>query len=173
MKENVRKKRDVRKQMKVKPDVALNDQEASMVNGIGKILLEDECLKTTFHEILNFESKDIIESLMFFVEHTETRKTTDDSFTFKDTTLIFGVECKKFSGLCTQLEKRRERLKKGWWAKENIKIKVWFSRNFCQRVSNAPDFTLVAKAIFTANSKLRINSFAFERMSWGLVNSRN
>ena len=61
------------------------------MNGMCKTLLEDESLKTTFHEVLNFETKDVIESLMLLIKDTETRETTDDSFTFENTAFILRI----------------------------------------------------------------------------------
>ena len=40
-------------------------------------------------------------------------------------------------------------------------------------MSNTPDFALVAKTVFTTETKFRINSLTFEGMTWGLINSRD
>ena len=60
-------------------------------------------MKTALHEVLDLETKNIIESSMFLVKDTKTSETTNNSFTLEDTTLVFGVESEKISSGCTKL----------------------------------------------------------------------
>ena len=60
-------------------------------------------MKAALHEVLDFETKNIIESRMFVIKDAKTSEMTNNSFTLEDTTFIFGVESEKISSCCTEL----------------------------------------------------------------------
>lgn len=93
----------------IKLDVALNDQKTSMVDRLSELLLEDKGLKAAFHEVLNLETKNVIELSVFGIKHAKASKTTNDGLTFEKTTLVLGVECEKLTSLGANLFKQRKK----------------------------------------------------------------
>ena len=51
-------------------DVSLSNKDTSMVNGLGKVELEDFSLESSFHENLGGELKNIIEGVLFVSHKT-------------------------------------------------------------------------------------------------------
>ena len=52
-----------------------------------------------------------------------------------------------------------------------LNVRKMLMKNLSKSVSNTPDFTLVAKTVFTTDAELRIDSLALKRMTGSLVNS--
>ncbi len=101
----------------------LPDENAGVVDTLGKTALEDLSLQTTLQEILNFEGKHVIETHAALVEHTDTDETTDKGVSFKETFWVLVVELEQFTGSTT---------------------------NLGQDQRDTPDLTLVAETIFTS-----------------------
>lgn len=104
------------------PDVSLVDEYTSVVDALGQTALEDLSLESSFQEILDLESKHVIQSHTAFVEHANSYKSTDEGVTLEQTLGILGIELQQFSSSTT---------------------------NFGQNQGDTPDFTLVAQAVFT------------------------
>lgn len=63
------------------PNVALTDENASVVIRLSKTELEDLSLQTTFQKIFDFETQHVIELHAGFVQHTDTNETTEQGIT--------------------------------------------------------------------------------------------
>jgi len=116
-------------------DVTLTDEDTSVVDGLGKTELEDLGLETTFQEVLNLETQDVIELHTGLIEHTNTNKTTDKSITLKETTGVLLVKLQKLTSSTT---------------------------NLGEGVTDTPDFTLVLETELTDELQFGINTFGFE-----------
>jgi hypothetical protein len=79
------------------PDMSLTNENTSVVNGLCKTKLVDASLKTTFQEIFDLESQDVIELHAGFIKHTNSDETTNQSITFEKSLWVFLLESKKFS----------------------------------------------------------------------------
>jgi hypothetical protein len=77
------------------PDVALLDEDTSVVDGLGETELVDTGLKTALQEILNLEGQDVIELHAGLVEHTDTDETTNEGVTLEETLGVLLVESEK------------------------------------------------------------------------------
>ena len=64
------------------------------------------------------------------------------------------------------------------YKKKGIELKVLkfikiYRKTLSKSMSNTPDFTLVAKTIFTTDTELGIDSLTLKRMAGSLVDSRD
>lgn len=62
-------------------DVSLSDEDASVVNRVGDLLLLDEGLQASLHELVNGKTQDIIELSLRFLQETKSDHTSDKSIT--------------------------------------------------------------------------------------------
>jgi hypothetical protein len=72
--------------------VALTDKNTSVVDGLGKTLLEHLGLKTTLEELLGGELKNEIKFELILGEKSVARHTTKKSRTLEDTLRILRIE---------------------------------------------------------------------------------
>ena len=79
------------------PDVALADENTSVVDGFGKTELVDAGLETTLQEILNLKGQHVIELHAGLVEHTDTDQTANQGIAFEQTLGVLLVEGKKLT----------------------------------------------------------------------------
>jgi hypothetical protein len=79
------------------PDVALLDEDTSVVDGLGETELVDTGLETTLQEILDLQGQNVIELHAGLVEHTDTDQTTDEGISFEKTLGVLLVEGKKLT----------------------------------------------------------------------------
>jgi hypothetical protein len=75
-----------------KPDVTLPDQDTGMVNGFGHATLENNGLEATLEEVLNSESKHVIELVLALTKETITVHATEQRLTLKDTTGVLLIQ---------------------------------------------------------------------------------
>jgi hypothetical protein len=115
--------------------VTLANENTSVVDGLGKTELEDLSLETTFQEILNLKTQDVIELHAGLIEHTNADKTTDKSVTLEKTTGILLIELKELTSSTTDLG---------------------------EGVTDTPDFTLVLETKLTNELKFGVNTLGFE-----------
>lgn len=73
-------------------DVALLDQDTSVVNGLGETELVDTGLQSALQEIFDLKSKHVIELHAGLIEHTDSDETSDQSVTFEQTLGILLIE---------------------------------------------------------------------------------
>jgi hypothetical protein len=119
-------------------DVALADEDSGVVDGLGKVELENLGLKTALHEDLGGELQDIIERVLFLSEHTVSLQAADERGSLKHSLGVLDVKGQKHTGSLSDLG---------------------------QKVLHAPDFTLTTETIFTAELELLVKTFLLERSS--------
>jgi len=78
-------------------DVALTDQDTSVVNGFGESEFVDTGLETTLKEIFDFEGQDVIKLHARLIEDTDTDETTNQGVTFEETLGVLFVESEKLT----------------------------------------------------------------------------
>lgn len=127
------------------PNVALTDQNTSVVNRLGQPKLENLGLETAFQEVLDLQTKDVIETSLGFVENTGTDETADKGVTLEKTARVLLVESKELTSGTTDVG---------------------------ERVSDPPDFTLVAETVFTSELELLVETLGLERTLGDLVGLR-
>ena len=72
-------------------DVSLSDQDSSMMEGVSEFLLGDDGLESSFHELVEGKTEDIIELSLVFLEETESDHSSEKGITFeKSSGIIFG-----------------------------------------------------------------------------------
>ena len=109
------------------PDVALADEDASVVDRLGQAALEDLGLETALQEVLDLEGQHVIETHARLVEHTDADETADEGVTLEETLGVLGVELQELTGSTT---------------------------NLGEGETNAPNLALVAETVLA--SKLRV-----------------
>lgn len=62
-------------------DVSSTDQDTGVVDGGGKLALDNKGLKASFHELSNCETEDIIKLAFGLLEETKSDHTSDDGLT--------------------------------------------------------------------------------------------
>ena len=115
--------------------MALADEDTSVVDRLGQSKLEDLSLETTLQEVLDLQTQDVIETGLRFVEDTGTDETADKSVTLEKTAGVLLVQGEKLTGSTT---------------------------NVGERVSDPPDFALVAETVFTGKLKLLVETLGLE-----------
>jgi hypothetical protein len=116
--------------------VTLANENTSVVDRLGKTELEDLGLETTFQEIFNLETQDVIELHAGLIEHTNADKTTNESITLEKTTGILLIELKKLTSSTTDLG---------------------------EGVTDTPDLTLVLETELANELKFGVDTLRFER----------
>lgn len=62
--------------------MALADEHAGVVDGLGQAQLEDLGLQASFQEILNFQAQDVIQLHLAFVQHPNTDEPPQQGITW-------------------------------------------------------------------------------------------
>lgn len=79
------------------PYVSLSDQHTSVMNTLRQTKLKYLSLKTPLQEIFDSQTQHVIELHSGLIEHANSYETTQKSITFEQPSLIFLLQCKKFS----------------------------------------------------------------------------
>ena len=79
------------------PYVSLSDQHTSVMNTLRQTKLKYLSLKTPLQEIFDSQTQHVIELHSGLIEHANTYETTQKSIAFEQPSLIFLLQCKKFS----------------------------------------------------------------------------
>jgi len=74
------------------PDVALADEDTSVVDGLGETELVDAGLETALQEVLDLQGQDVIELHAGLVEHTHTDETANEGVTLEEALGVLLVE---------------------------------------------------------------------------------
>lgn len=82
------------------PDVALADENTSVVDRLGETELVDAGLETALQEVLNLEGQDVIELHAGLVEDTDTDETANEGVTLEEALGVLLVESKKRTAKC-------------------------------------------------------------------------
>lgn len=85
-------------------DVALADENTSVVDRLGKTELVDASLETTLQEILELKGKHVIELHAGLVEDTDADETANEGIAFEQTLGVLLVEGKKLTTLVVSKE---------------------------------------------------------------------
>lgn len=80
-------------------DVALTDENTSVVDGLGKTKLVDTGLKTTLQEILDLQGQHVIELHAGFVEDTDADETANEGISFEETLGVLLVESEQLTAI--------------------------------------------------------------------------
>ncbi len=75
-------------------DVALADEDSGVVNGLGKVLLEDLSLQSALHEDLGGELLDIIEGVLVFSEDTVALQAANERRSLEKSLWVLGIQSK-------------------------------------------------------------------------------
>lgn len=78
-------------------DVALLDEDTSVVDGLGETELVDTSLEAALQEILELQGQHVIESHAGLVEHTDTHETANEGISFEETLGVLFVESEKLT----------------------------------------------------------------------------
>ena len=84
-------------------DVTLSDQNTGVMDRLGQSQLEDLSLETSFQKVLNFETQDVIEFHLFFLEDSDSDQTTEKCVTFEQSFWVLLVKSQKGTGDLTDL----------------------------------------------------------------------
>ena len=79
------------------PDVALTDEDTSVVDGLGETELVDAGLETALQEVLNLEGQDVIELHAGLVEDTDTDQTANESIALEETLGVLLVKSEELT----------------------------------------------------------------------------
>lgn len=85
------------------PDVPLADEDTGVVNRLGQTKLEHLSLQTPLQEILDPQSKHIVEPGLGLVQYTDTDQTADKGVTLEQTTGVLLIKGKKLTGSTTDV----------------------------------------------------------------------
>jgi hypothetical protein len=124
-------------------DVALSDQNTSMVDGLGKTLLKDLGLESSLHESLSGQLKDIIEGVLLVSQKTISLQAAEKRRSLEESLGVFWV----------QSEESTSRLRSGGevgMKRESSKRNDAYLTNFGEKELDTPDLSLATKSIFTA-----------------------
>ena len=107
----------------------LPDEDTSVVNTPRQTALEHLGLEPTLQEILNLQSKHVIETHATLIEHTDAYETADKGVSLEKTLGILVIELEELTSGTTDLR---------------------------QDESNAPDLTLVAETVLSSELTARV-----------------
>ena len=91
-----------------------------MVDALRQTKLEHLCLKSPLQEVLNLQSKHVIETHAVLIKHTNANETANEGVTLEKTLGVLGVEFEQLTGGTT---------------------------NFREHKRDAPDFALVSETV--------------------------
>ena len=63
------------------PDMPLPDEDAGLVDTLGQPKLENLCLKSPLHEVLNPKTENVIKLHLRLIQHTNSHKPTQERIT--------------------------------------------------------------------------------------------
>lgn len=78
-------------------NVALADENTSVVDSLGETQLEDASLKATLQEILDLQGEHVIELHARLIEDTDTDETANEGIAFEKTLGVLLVESQKLT----------------------------------------------------------------------------
>ena len=63
-------------------DVSLSDEDSGHVDGFGEVSLDNEGLESSLHELVDGQTKDVIELTLVLVEESKTDHSLDEGLTY-------------------------------------------------------------------------------------------
>lgn len=128
-------------------DMALADEDAGVVNGLGETELVDARLQAALQEILNLEGQHVIELHTRLVEHTDADQAANEGIALKETLGIFLVEGQKLTARIVSIVP----------SVVTPRVLPGRSTDLGQSQADPPDLTLVAQAILSDKLQLRVS----------------
>ena len=122
-----------------RPDVALPDQDTSMVDGLGHAILEDDGLEAALEEVLNSEGKHVIQLVLTLTKETIAVHAAEECLTLKDTARVLLIQGEQLPGCISDT---------------------------AQGILHTPQLTLAPQAILTNQLQLSIKTFLLIRTPW-------
>lgn len=89
----------------ISPDVALPNENASVMDRLGKSSLEDQSLQSPFQKVLHSQSQHKIELVLGLIQKSVSVHTPQQSLTLKNTAGGLLVHSKEFSGIVSDTRK--------------------------------------------------------------------
>ncbi len=121
--------------------MALANQNTSMMQRLGQVLLEHKSLKAPAHNIRSLDTQHIIELTLVLIQQTKAGTAAEESLTLEDSLRVLLVESEKVSGGFTHLS---------------------------QNHLNTPNLTLVLEAELADNLHLTVETLLLERTTRSL-----
>jgi len=84
-------------------DVSLSDEDSGHVDGFGEVSLDDEGLESSLHELVDGQTKDVIELTLVLVEESKTDHSLDEGLTFENSSGIGLIHAQKDTGGLSEL----------------------------------------------------------------------
>jgi hypothetical protein len=125
-------------------NVLLADENASVMDRVGKLALDNESLKTAFQELSNGQTEDVIELALRVLKETKTHHAADKGLTFENTTFVSSGQTEEHTRRFTE---------------------------FGESQLSPPDLLLAAETVGTNETELVDKLFLLERTS-GSIESR-
>lgn len=116
--------------------MTLADEDASVVDGLGKSLLEHLGLKTALEELLGSKLKDEIELKLVLGEETVTAHPSEEGGSLEDSLRVLRVKRQQDTGSLSELS---------------------------ERILHSPDLALAPQAVFTDKLQFRIKTLLLVR----------
>ena len=108
-------------------DVSLSDKDSGVMDAGSELSLGNEGLESSFHELVNGQTEDVIELSLVLLQQTELDNSSNESVTLEDSLGIVVLKSEKLSGSLSKFGKGE---------------------------LNSPHFSLVLKSVSTNNLKL-------------------
>jgi hypothetical protein len=122
-------------------DMSLSDHNSSVVHRVGNLSLGNEGLESSFHELVDGKSKDVIELSLILFKQSESDDSSNEGITFELSSWVFLWKGEQLSGSFSQLGKSK---------------------------CDSPHFSLVSEAILSDDSELVNKSISIEWLLWVL-----
>ena len=84
-------------------DVSLSDEDTGLMDGSGEVSLDNEGLETSFHELVDGQTEDVIELSLVLVEETKSDHSLDKGITFENSSGIGFIHGQKDTGGLSEL----------------------------------------------------------------------
>jgi len=123
------------------PDVTLLDENASVVDGLGKSELEDTRLEAPLKEVVDLQAQNVIQLVLVVRKNSVPVQATEKGSTLEDALGVLLVEREKDTGRLTDLG--------------HLKL-------------DPPDLTLAAEAVLSEELELSVETLLLERATRGL-----
>lgn len=117
----------------------LLDEHTGVVDRLGHARLKYNGLQASLQEILNGESKHVIELVLTLIQKTISVHASQKSLSLENTTCVFLIESKQHASIVADT---------------------------AQRILNPPELTLVAETILSNKLQLGIETLLLERPAW-------
>ena len=126
-------------------NVSLGDQDSGVVDGSSQTQLEDLGLQSSFQEIFDSQSQDVIQLHLVFGQDTDSDQSSDQSVTFEQSLWVLFISGQKVTSSSSDLG---------------------------QLETNSVDFSLVLQTVFTGQLQFSVQTSGFVRLLWDGVSLR-